>query len=318
MALQLLTLGEALVEIMRTGIDEPLHLPALFTGPYPSGAPFIFAMQAARLGALVAAVGTVGADPFGRCLIESLQQAKVDLRGVRVALDATTGVAFVAYARDGSREFVYHIKHAAAGDLDANMLDPALFEGLGVLHLMGSTLSIHERALQTGLRALELALANNAKISFDPNLRPQLMKTEQARAVFAPILHAADVILPTAEELLLLTGAVTLEAAVAQLLAQRPARLIIVTQGAQGCTVFSMQQPQGVHIAGFAVDEVDPTGAGDCFDAGFLVRWLEGAAPEDAARFACACGALAVTKQGPATGAMPREIVEAFMRERGA
>ncbi len=317
MALQLLTFGEALVEIMRTGIDEPLHQAALFTGPYPSGAPFIFAMQAARLGATVAAIGTVGADPFGRCLIESLQHDNVDIRGVRVSLDATTGVAFVAYNGDGSRDFVYHIKNAAAGDLDPNMLDPAWFEGLGVLHLMGSTLSIHDKSLQTGLRALDLARANGAKISFDPNLRPQLMKPEKAREVFAPILYAADVLLPTAEELCLLVGVDTVQDAVNFLLRQRPDRLIVMTQGAHGCTIFSALIPTGLQIPGFAVDEVDPTGAGDCFDAGFLVRWIEGATLEDAARFACACGALSVTKQGPATGAMPRAVIEAFMRERG-
>ena len=74
MALDILTFGEALVEIMRTDIDQTLDQPGAFTGPYPSGAPFIFAVQAARLGAKVAAIGAVGDDAFGTCLINQLDE----------------------------------------------------------------------------------------------------------------------------------------------------------------------------------------------------------------------------------------------------
>ena len=64
MPLDILTIGEALVEVMRTDIDQPLNKPGPFVGPYPSGAPFIFAVQAARLGMKTAAIGSVGDDAF--------------------------------------------------------------------------------------------------------------------------------------------------------------------------------------------------------------------------------------------------------------
>jgi sugar/nucleoside kinase (ribokinase family) len=54
-SLDILTFGEALVEIMRVERDQLLDRPGTFLGPYPSGAPFIFAAQAARLGAHVTA-----------------------------------------------------------------------------------------------------------------------------------------------------------------------------------------------------------------------------------------------------------------------
>jgi tagatose kinase len=308
MALDLLTFGEALVEVMRTGIDQPLDRPALFTGPYPSGAPFIFAVQAARLGAKVGAVGAVGDDAFGRCLLEQLKVDGVETRGVHVLPDHTTGVAFVAYNGDGSREFVFHARHAAAGQLSVAMLDEALFEGLRCLHIMGSTLSMHSDGLQMGLKALELAKQHGAKISFDPNLRPQLLAPEQAVVAFRPFVEAADVLIPTREELELLVPD-GIEAA----FVRHPHQIIVMTEGKNGCTVFSADQPQGLHVAGFQVDEIDPTGAGDCFDAGFLVQWLQGASMPDAARFANACGALAVTAQGPMAGARMRDEVERFM-----
>lgn len=312
MPLDILTLGEALVEVMRTGVDQPLHAPGPFVGPYPSGAPFIFAVQVARLGAKAAAIGAVGDDAFGRCLLDQLHTDGVDTQGVKTLGGYTTGVAFIAYASDGSRDYVFHVRHAAAGQLTLDMLNESLFDGLRLLHLTGSTLSINEAAFAMGLRALEMAQAAGAKFSFDPNLRPRLMPVDRAREAFAPFIRAADIILPTEEEMLLFTGQPTLDQAAAVLLHDRPDRIVVVTHGKDGCTIYAQGSAQ--HIPGYSVEEVDPTGAGDCFDAGFLVRWLAGDSLADAARFANACGALAVTAQGPMAGAKTRAAVEAFMR----
>jgi sugar/nucleoside kinase (ribokinase family) len=310
----ILTLGEALVEIMRTDIDQPLDRPGPFTGPYPSGAPFIFAVQAARLGTQVAAIGSVGDDAFGRCLFDQLHDDGIDASGIQVLGTHTTGAAFVAYNADGSRDFVFHVAQAAAGQISPDMLKPEWFNGLKCLHLMGSTLSIHQAAIDTGLRALELAQAAGAKFSFDPNLRPQLMPVERAREAFRPFITAADVLIPTAEEACILTGKSDVHDAIRVLLENRPDRIVIITQGAQGCTVYT--QDGQIHVPGFQVNEVDPTGAGDCFDAGFLVQWLNGASPEQAARFANACGALAVTQQGPMAGAQTLANVRAFINNQ--
>ncbi len=324
MPLDILTFGEALVEVMRTDIGQPLDQPGPFTGPYPSGAPFIFAVQAARLGAKVGAIGAVGQDAFGKCLLDQLHADKVDTRGVHTLPDYTTGVAFVSYNADGSRDFVFHARHAAAGQLSPNMLDKELFKGLKCLHIMGSTLSMHQEALQLGLRALELAQDAGAKISFDPNIRPQLMTPDRARYAFEPFMEAADVLIPSEEELLLLSDAYSIDAVVQDLLEDKPELVVVVTKGAEGCVVMTQSEEYSVPgigpmvfvdpINGYEVVEVDPTGAGDCFDAGFLARWLAGDSPSDAAQFANACGALAVTAKGPMAGARSLAEVQAFMR----
>ncbi len=310
--MDILTFGEALAEIMRTDVDQPLDTPGPFVGPYPSGAPFIFAVQAARLGATVAGIGAVGDDAFGKGFIEYLRADGVDTSGIKVLDGYATGMAFIAYGSDGSRDYVFHMRHAAAGQITPDMLDERLFDGLRLLHLTGSTLSMNEQSLATGLRALELAQAAGAKFSFDPNIRPRLMPVERAREAFAPFVEAADVILPTEDEARLLTGASTVEAAAAVLLEARPDRLVVVTHGKDGCTIYTAGSSQ--HIPGYRVEEIDPTGAGDCFDAGFLVRWLAGDSLADAARFGNACGALAVTAKGPMAGAQELATVEAFMR----
>ena len=98
------------------------------------------------------------------------------------------------------------------------------------------------------------------------------------------------------------------------LLKERPERIIVVTRGAAGCSVYTASGK--VDVAGYAVDEVDPTGAGDCFDAGFISAMLAGKSTVEAAQLANACGALAVTAKGPMAGAKTRAEVEQFIQSQ--
>ena len=313
MPIDILTIGEALVEVMRTDIDQPLNQPGPFTGPYPSGAPFIFAVQAARLGMKTAAIGSVGAVAFGDCLLDQLEADGVVTDGILQLPDQTTGVAFVAYNADGSRNFVFSL--GAGGHLSADMLQPALFEGVRCFHIMGSTLSMNDAVLSVCCEALGMSLDAGALISFDPNLRPELLPPDAARIAFEPFIAAADIFLPTDNELLQLSDANTIDHAVDDLLAQRPDRRIVVTKGAEGCSIYSTEDR--IDVAGFAVDEVDPTGAGDCFAAAFITAVLEGLPIAEAARLANACGALAVSEKGPMAGAKSRAEIEKLMRGVG-
>ncbi len=311
MPLDILTIGEALVEVMRTDIDQPLDKPGPFVGPYPSGAPFIFAVQAARLGMKTAAIGAVGDDAFGDCLRDQLIADGVSVNGLRQLADQPTGIAFVAYNADGSRDFVFSL--GAGGHLANDMLDPALFAGLRCFHLMGSTLSMSQTALEVCQQALEMAQAAGALISFDPNLRPDLLPPEQARFAFAPFIAAADILIPTEEELLQLIVANSLDQAIDTLLTERPERIVVVTRGAEGCSVYTADGR--IDVAGFPAEEIDPTGAGDCFDAGFITALLEGKTVAEAAQLGNACGALTVNAKGPMAGAKGRAEVERFIRE---
>ena len=160
--------------------------------------------------------------------------------------------------------------------------------------------------------ALHMAIDAGALISFDPNLRPELLPPEEARQSFAEFMKFAAILLPTSAELLSLTAADSVDQAVATLLAERPERIIVVTRGAAGCTVFNAAG--AVDVPGYAVDEVDPTGAGDCFDAAFISALLAGKSTVEAAQLANACGALAVTAKGPMAGAKSLAEVEQFMQ----
>jgi sugar/nucleoside kinase (ribokinase family) len=292
-------------------VDQPLDRPGQLLGPFPSGAPVIFIAIVARLGWPAAMIGVVGADPFGRMLLSRLRADGVDVRGIRTTAEAATAVAFVAYAGDGSRQFVFHLADSAASRLGPAHVDPATARAAGWLHISGSALSINESMRSACLRALELA--SSARVSLDPNLRVELLGgVERARALFAPVVARAEVVFPSAGELEVLTGEVDVDRGAAALLAQGP-RLVVLKRGAAGCTVYSAAGRQDV--AGFPTVEVDPTGAGDAFAAGFVVATLRGLSPADAAQYANAVGSLAVRKRGPMEGAASDAEVRAVLRD---
>jgi sugar/nucleoside kinase (ribokinase family) len=68
-------------------------------------------------------------------------------------------------------------------------------------------------------------------------------------------------------------------------------------------------------VPAFRVKEVDPTGAGDVFDAAFLVSLLSGKTLRDSALFANAAGALKVTRIGPTSGPSREEVERFLFRE---
>ncbi len=305
-----IALGEALVEIMRPGIGQPLHRPGTFLGPYPSGAPAIFADAVARLGVSCGFIGCVGADPFGDCLVDRLRADGVDVTGLARVSDAATGVAFVAYREDGSRQFVFHIAGAAAGRLGPEQIDARYIRSGRWLHITGSSLSVNAPMRQACYRAVELAAQAGLTISFDPNLRAELMEAEGVRRLVEPVLAHATVVLPSGEEARLLTG-MDDDVRACQALLSRGARIVALKRGAAGSVVFT--DGSQVSVPGFPVTEVDPTGAGDCYAAGLAAALLWGWEIEQAARFANAVGALAVTRQGPMEGAPFREDVERLL-----
>ncbi|WP_438316869.1 carbohydrate kinase family protein [Candidatus Caldatribacterium sp. SIUC1] len=303
-------MGELLVEIMRDKVDVPLGVPGVFLGPYPSGAPAIFADCLARLKGEVFFVGAIGRDDFGFLVLERLQNDGVDTSGIKILDDFTTGVAFVTYFSDGSRKFIYHISRAASGQIFPEDIREEDFVKVDLLHVMGSTMLINENCRASYEKAIRIVRGAKKRVSFDPNFRPELLGKDRARELFLPILKESFIVFPTEEELSVLTGEQDPLKAAEKVLSEGP-EIVAIKQGKRGSTVVTRK---GVYtLPAFPVEEVDPTGAGDCYCAGFLAALSRGMSVEEAGRFANAVGALAVTRKGPMEGAPTWEDVEAFL-----
>ena len=138
---KVITVGEILVEIMATEVGDGFLEPIPLVGPFPSGAPAIFIDQVAKLGQPCGMIGCVGRDDFGRVNVERLRRDGADVSAIDVHPELPTGSAFVRYRSDGSRDFVYNIRHSASGAIVPTAASAALVAGADHLHVMGTALS---------------------------------------------------------------------------------------------------------------------------------------------------------------------------------
>ncbi|WP_420962525.1 sugar kinase [Brucella sp. IR073] len=306
---KILTIGEVLVEIVATKRGNGFREAVPLIGPFPSGAPAIFIDQVGKLGQDCAIISRVGDDDFGHVNLDRLKADGVDISGIEVVPQGTTGSAFVRYREDGSRAFVFNIRHSACGRIKLTQAALDLIDCCTHLHVMGSAL--YSRSLIKGiLTAVERIKARGGTVSFDPNIRPEILDSPGMREALKTVLSKTDLFLPSGPELFLFAEAQTEEEAVAELIAAG-IRAIVVKRGAEGATYFDAATR--LTVPGFTVEEVDPTGAGDCFGATFVTFWLAGASPREALTYANASGARAVTRAGPMEGASTRAELDALI-----
>lgn len=223
------------------------------------------ALAARRLGAQVTLIAAVGADPAAGEALALLRAAGVDLDGVREHPDLPTGHALVTVDQAGETTIV-----VAAGANDAVTV-PEAIEADAVL----TVLEVPDAAVAASAAA--------ARGMFVLNAAP-------ARPVDPAVLARTDLVVVNRAEFAELDG---LDVAGA----------VAVTLGGEGA-----QLRRGGRVVAQAAAPpttvVDGTGAGDCFTAALTVALLAGRPDADALRYACAAGALAVSRAG-AQPAMP-------------
>lgn len=309
---KVVTIGEIVVEIMAVAPGNGFREAIDLVGPYPSGAPAIFIDQLAKQGQPCAMVSCVGDDDFGWLNIERLKQDGVDVSAIRVHEDAVTGSAFVRYRTDGQRDFVFNIKHSANGHIGLTDAARAVIADAGHLHVMGSSL-VSPAIIEAVLFALDEIKARGGTVSFDPNIRKEMLSFAGLREALSQVLAKTDLFLPSGPEILLFSNEKSEEAAARDVLSLG-VKGVVLKQGASGARYIDHDHDR--FVPAFAVEEVDPTGAGDCFGATFLAGWLNGLEPEANLRRANAAGALAVGRKGPMEGASTRDELDAFFKRQ--
>ncbi len=312
------TLGELLVEIMRPKAGMPLGQKNEFIGPFASGAPGIFISTAARLGHQSLIIAGVSFDKFGQNILQRLKQDGVDCSQIWQSTKPSA-VAFVAYDEDGNREFIYHIAGTAADDLPLRSGQWAVLRQPDIFHVMGCSLMVSDimcSAIKQAVQHFGCSEQNPCAISFDPNLRPELLQGRSFEELAGVVMQHCTILLPSEIELLLAADhpipevrAVTqIEAAVQALFENYPRlRIIHLKKGAYGSTIYSREK-EPLHIPPYPIGErfpvLDPTGAGDSFDAAFVGAVADGLPLEQAAYMAAKAGALNVIALGPMEGDM--------------
>jgi tagatose kinase len=308
--IEILTAGEILVEIMRPESGIPLYVTGPFTGPFVSGAPAIFIDTVSRLGHRGAIIGGVGNDDFGKICMDRLKADGVYISAIKIN-DTPTGVAFVTYFKDGSRKFIYHIRDSAAtspGKFESDKLS-----NVKIFHIMGCSLMMREDLTDAIIEYANKIKDYGGKISFDPNMRPELMGEDYIKKSLKIVTELSDIILPGVKELYLIADSKEKDEAIGNLTGD--SKLIVLKNGSKGCEIYTRSLKKPIKVPSFKIKEVDPTGAGDSFDAGFLCGYLEDKSLEECGILANACGALNTTKLGPMEGVFERNKVNKFIEK---
>jgi 2-dehydro-3-deoxygluconokinase len=252
----------------------------------------------ARLGLRVAWVSRLGDDPPGDRIVDALSAEGVDLRWVRRDRQRPTGLmlkdgAGVRYYRSGS----------AASVLDPADLDDVPIEAAHAVLVSGVTALIGPQPHAAGLALLDRA--RGVRI-VDPNLRAGLWGSDRRRELVLPFVERCDLLFAGSHELSEILGETSddLPTLARAARARGPAEVVVRGHGDVG----ALDRDGAWHTLDIRRDAaVDPIGAGDAFNAGYIAVRLNGGEIEAALAAGARCGA-AVTTAMSDTSAFPRSI----------
>ena len=312
-------LGELLVDLTQNGVSEQGN--KLFEAN-PGGAPANVLAMLRKCGKTCAFIGKVGQDSFGDMLEKTVQEAGIDVRGLRRDAAVPTTLALVHTFPNGDRDFSFYRKPGADIMLRVDELDRELLENCRIFHF--GTLSLTDEPCRSAtVEALRLAKESGALISFDPNLREPLWPSlDAAKEQIAWGLARADIVKISDNEILCMTGEEDFDKAAAILVGQYPnIRLLDVTAGALGsfsyCGELRAFEP-GCKLGGV----IETTGAGDTFCASVLNFVLEHgldalteADLHAMLRFANYAAYIVTTRRGAIRSMPERAEVEALLNE---
>ena len=206
----------------------------------------------------------VGDDSAGKTLLSDL-----DLLGVEysqtVMPKSPSGVVIVLVDPDGQRT-MFPQTGANAG---LSIKDLPSLEGFGALYLSGYAL-LNEESRPAVLKMIEAVNEKGLPIFFDPTTIASMTRVNIA--IMRDWLARMSTVIMNEEEALFLSGASTVEDALATLL--RHSHNVVIKRGALGAIG---QNRLGVAISKAALDTsvVDTTGAGDSFAGGFIAAWMQ-------------------------------------------
>ncbi|MEG9480676.1 ribokinase [Mannheimia sp. HC-2023] len=243
------------------------------------------AVAAARLGAKVSFIGCIGDDGIGKAMKTAFEKDDINTRPIKSVANEMTGIAMIQVAESGENSIV--ISAGANGHLD----ETVVAEFQSEITQADCLLMQLETPLPAIIQAAKIAKENNTQVVLNP---------APARALPDELLSLLDMITPNETEAEILTGIKVVDEASAKLAAQafhqKGIEKVLITLGSKG--VFVSENGQGEIVAGFRVNAVDTTAAGDTFNGALVTAMLEDKPLNEAIRFAHAAAAISVTRKG--------------------
>jgi 5-dehydro-2-deoxygluconokinase len=316
--LDLITLGRSSVDLYGEQVGGRLEDMGSFA-KYIGGSPTNTAIGAARLGLRAAVITRVGADHFGRFILEELAREGVDTRAVAIDPKRLTALAILGIRDREQFPLLFYRQDCADMAIAAADIDPGFIASARAVLINGTHLSA-ANVFEASLRAVTLARAAGRKVVFDIDYRPVLwgltapdlgenryVADAGVTARLGQVVGLCDLIVGTQEEFQILGGETDTVAAL-QAVRRATDAVLVCKRGPQGCVAFEgavgADFAGGISRAGFDIEVFNVLGAGDAFMSGFLRGWLRAEPLDVCCDYANACGAIVVSRHGCAP-AMP-------------
>jgi sugar/nucleoside kinase (ribokinase family) len=269
----------------------------------------ILAHNLAALGSRVGFVTKVGDDAFGGIAVERLRERGVEL--TRVARGAKSGVSIILphggrLPHEGRRHILTYpgtISELRFEDIDLDYLASAR-------HFHMSSVFLQRELLPRVPELFRRMKSAGLTTSLDTNDDPE----ERWEGGLAEILPHVDILLPNEREAMKVARSGDVETALLRL-AQK-VKAVVVKMGSRGAV--AIQDGQRFDAPAVPVKVVDPVGAGDSFDAGFLHQFLRGADLATCLAYGNLCGAFSATDCGGTEAFRDAERRQEFFRRHEA
>lgn len=283
-------IGETMLSVV--AVDAPLDEASTFHVTH-GGAESNMCVGLVRRGLRAAWVSALGDDPPGERIARALAREGVDLRWLRRDATRPTGLML----RDTAGTVRYQRTGSAAAALSPSDLDGVPVEAARAVFVTGITAMIGPGP---GRAALELLRRGGGLRVVDVNLRPRLWGSDRAVELISPLIASADIVLGGEHELKAFAPGAE-DIGLAERIAGLGPREVVVKRGSEGACALDADGRWLEH-APTPGPNVDPVGAGDAFDAGYLAARLTGSTVEEALGIGAACGAAVAGRVGDTEG----------------
>ena len=272
---------------------------------FPGGKGANQAVQLAKLGVETHMIGRVGTDIYGDQLIDSLRAAGVNTEGVIRDSDNGTGKGWVFI--DGAGEnYIIVVPEANMvwRPSDLTPLRALSRRADAFLCQLETPVSTVDCCLRVAKAAGALTMLNAAPaIELPALLFPY---------VDVLVLNQTEAGFYTTREVKGVDGAL----AAAADLRERGCGAVVITLGELGAV--AQGEAGAIHCSAYTVEAVDVTAAGDSFCGGLAYALIQGEEMSAALQFACACGALTVTRSGAQPSLPTLAQIQSFIETTGA
>lgn len=286
--LDVITIGETMAVFIPSNIGKLRYINTFHLNI--AGAESNLAINMQKLGFKTGWISRLGADEFGYFIAKTLRGEGVDISNV-VFDEHPTGLMVKEITLSGEINVYYYRNNSAATFIDPNDISEEYVKNSKLIHLTGITPLLSESCFKSIEKIFNIANRYDIPISFDPNIRFKIWNNNNYSNKIKSLLLKSNIVLLGLNEANILFNTKDIETIFKLVLNNGKIEYLAIKDGENGAWVGNKKE---LHkIDPYKCTVVDPIGAGDAFNAGFLSGLLRNYSLKECGEIGAICGALA-------------------------